>query len=151
MTTLREQDRGLRAVARVREVRERDSRLGLMRAAEEHRARLREAGQLDELVRDHAIAISAEGRPLSDWAARRSGLLALTAAAQRAHDGAAAAGVLRTAADEYWRRDRTRLRAVAHLLELREQARRRAVAAAEARELDDIGGQLWLRAQEERS
>jgi flagellar protein FliJ len=150
MSARREQDRGLRAVARVREVRERDSRLGLMRAAAEHQAKVREAEQLDELVRGHAAAISADGRPVSDWAARRSGLVALTAAAGRAHDGVAAAAVLRTAADEYWRRDRTRLRAVAHLLELREDARRRVVAAAEARELDDIGGQLWLRAHGER-
>jgi flagellar export protein FliJ len=148
MTALRDQDRGLKAVARVREVRERDSRLGLIRATNEHRVRLREAEQLDEIVRSHAKGIATDGRPVTDWAARRSGLVALTAEAGRARDGVAAAAVLRTAAEEYWQRDRTRLRAVAHLLELREDARRSAIAAAEARELDDIGGQLWLRARE---
>jgi flagellar protein FliJ len=150
MSTRQEQDRGLRAVARVREVHERDSRLGLVRAAAEHGARRREAAQLDELVRGHAAAISAEGRALSDWAARRSGLVALTEASRRAQDAVASAATLRTAAEEHWRLDRTRLRAVAHLLELREESRRRAAAAAEARELDDIGGRLWLRAREER-
>jgi hypothetical protein len=133
----------------VREVRERDSRLGLVRAADEHRVLLRQAEQLAENVRGHAESIHSDGRPVSDWAARRRELVVLTAEAGRARDGAAAAEVLRTAAEEYWRRDRTRLRAVAHLLELREDERQRAIAAAETRELDDIGGQLWLRNREE--
>src|SRR4051794_23654363 len=128
MSALREQDRGLRAVARVREVRERDSRLGLVRAAEEHRARLREAEELDESVRGYATGTEADGRPATDWAARRGSLVVLTAAASAARDGAAAAAVLRTAAEEFWRRDRTRLRAVGHLLDVREDARRRAIS-----------------------
>lgn len=144
-----DQDRGLRAVARVREVRERDSRIGLMRAASEHRERQRVAAQLEAVVRDHTDAISADGRPVTDWAARRSGLLALAESVRRAQDGVAAAALLRTSADEHWRRDRTRLRAVEHLLELRADARRRELAAATARELDDIGGQLWLRRRQE--
>jgi flagellar protein FliJ len=143
----RDEDRGLRAVARVREVRERDSRIGLVHAIEEHRVKQVEAEQLDEVVEAHTAAISADGRTVSQWAAQRSGLVAIASAARRAFDQADAAWVLRTSAQEHWQRDRTRLRAVEHLLELREDARRRETARAVARELDDIGGQLWLRTQ----
>ncbi|HCB04015.1 MAG TPA: hypothetical protein DEQ43_07180 [Nocardioides bacterium] len=140
-------DPGLRAVARVREVRERDSRLGLRQAADEHRRRQLQADELDRVVREHAAAGSAAGQGLPEWAARRSSLIALAAAARRAHDEVDAAAVLKASAQEHWQRDHARLAAVEHLLELRAEERRAERARAAARELDDIGGQAWLRGQ----
>ena len=141
-------DRGLRAVARVREVRERDSQLGLRHAAEEHRARQLRADELDRIVQAHAAAGSAEGQALPEWAAQRRALMALASAARSAHDDADAAARLKASAHEHWQRDRARLGAVEHLLELRAAEHRAEVARAVARELDDIGGQAWLRRRE---
>ena len=141
-------DRGLRAVARVREVRERDSRLGLRQAADEHRRRQLQAEELDRVVREHAQAGSAQGQGLPEWAAQRGALIALAAAARRAHDEAEAAAVLKASAQEHWQRDHARLGAVEHLLELRADERRAQHTRAVARELDDIGGQAWLRRRE---
>ena len=141
-------DRGLRAVARVREVRERDSRLGLRHAADEHLARQQKADELDRIVREHADAGSADGQGLPGWATQRHALMALAAAARKAHDEVDAAARLKAAAHEHWQRDRARLGAVEHLLGLRADERRAEVAHAVARELDDIGGQAWLRRRE---
>jgi flagellar FliJ protein len=141
-------DRGLSAVARVREVRERDSRLGLRRAAEEHRSREQRAEELERLVREHAAAGSPAGQGLPEWAAQRRALMALAAAARRAHDEVDAAARLKASAHEHWQRDHARLGAVEHLLELRADERRAERARAVARELDDIGGQAWLRRRE---
>ncbi len=141
-------DRGLSAVARVRAVRERDSRLGLRHAADEHRARELRAEELDRLVREHADAGTAAGQELPGWAAQRQALMALAAAARKAHADVAAAARLKAAAHEHWQHDRARLGAVEHLLGLRADERRAEVARAVARELDDIGGQAWLRRRE---
>ncbi|MBJ7359161.1 hypothetical protein [Nocardioides sp.] len=141
-------DRGLRAVARVREVRERDSRLGLLRASEEHRAQEQRAEELDQTVRLRAADGAPQGQGLPQWAEQRRALMALAAAAGRAHADAEAAARLKASAHEHWQRDRARLGAVEHLLGLRAQARHEELERAAARELDDIGGQAWLRRRE---
>jgi flagellar protein FliJ len=141
-------DRGLHAVARVREVRERDSRVGLVHADREHRAALATVAELEGLVADHAAPLAAaDGVPAAEWAARRTVLGSVAAAARRSHRDAEAAATVRTAAEEHWRSDRSRLRAVELLLERRADERRAEAARAEARLLDDLGGQRWLRAQ----
>lgn len=142
-------DRGLHAVARVREVRERDSRLGLVHADREHREALAAASELEGLVADHAAPLAAaDGVPAGEWAARRAVLGSVAAAARRSRRDAEAAATVRTAAEEHWRSDRSRLRAVELLLERRADERRAEAARAEARLLDDLGGQRWLRAQQ---
>jgi len=141
-------DPGLKAVARVREVRERDSQLGLRTAAAEHRSRQLRAEELDGIVQQHAAAANAEGQGLLDWAAQRGALMALSSAARTAHADVDAAARLRAAAHDHWQQDRARLGAVEHLLELRAAERRAELARAVARELDDIGGQAWLRRRE---
>jgi hypothetical protein len=139
-----DRDRGLAAVERVREVRERDSRLGLRDAAEEHRARELAAERLDETVRRQDAA-GLDQMGLAEFAGRRRAVLALAGAAREAHRNARAAARLKAAADEHWQRDRARLRAVQHLLELRAEAWQAEAARTVARELDDIGTRLWLR------
>jgi flagellar export protein FliJ len=148
VTSRHEDDRGLGAVARVRGVRERDSLFGLQRASEEHHAHQVRADQLDETVQQHAASGAPHGQGLPEWAAQRRALMALAGAAHTAHDEVAAAARLKATAHGHWQRDRARLRAVEHLLELRAEARRADLARAEARELDDIGGQSWLRRRE---
>ncbi len=148
MSARHEHDRGLVAVARVRDVRERDSLFGLRRASEEHDARQVRADQLDETVRQHAASGAPAGQPLPEWAAQRRALVSLATAARSAHDDVAAAARLKATAHGHWQRDRARLRAVQQLLEHRAEARRAELARTEARELDDIGGQAWLRRRE---
>ncbi|QIG42464.1 hypothetical protein G5V58_06485 [Nocardioides anomalus] len=143
-------DRGLAAVARVREVREQDSRMGLVHADREHRAVVARAEELDHLVDTHQAA-AGEPLPAGQWAAQRTVLGTVAAAARRTHREADAAGVVRTAAQEHWQQDRSRLRAVETLLERRAEARRAEAARAEGRLLDDLGAQRWLRAREEQA
>jgi flagellar FliJ protein len=144
----RERDRGLGAVERVREVRDRDSQLGVRQAAVEHEARQRAAERLDATLSEHAAASTVD-QGASEFAVRRQALLALASAARRAEQEVAAAERLKAAAQEHWRRDRARLRAVQYLLELRAEAWQAQVDRATARELDDIGSRRWLRGRAE--
>ena len=138
-------DRALAAVRRVREARERDSRYGLARAlaersrreqvAEQAAERLRAAGTVrDGDLADFRVQI-ARGAWLADDASatRRSAEQAATVAAEAGHR---------------WQRDRTATRVVELLLERHAEQRRAEQARAEAREVDDIAGQRWLRGRD---
>ena len=149
MSARRDRDRGLRAVERVREVRDRDSQLGLRQAGAEHLARQAAAARLRDTVDEHAAASALPDQGISDFAAGRQVLMALGAAVHRADADVEAAAHLKASAHEHWQRDRARLRAVRHLLELRAEAWDAESARAVARELDDIGGRLWLRTRGE--
>ncbi|MDN4173558.1 flagellar FliJ family protein [Nocardioides sp. SOB77] len=136
-------DRGLRAVARVREVRERDSRLGLQRAAQEQREH---AAALATLQAE--LAARAEDPAAADaatYVARRASLQSLGAAVGGARGRLDSAEVVRAAADAHWQVDHTRLSAVEGLLEGRADARRAEALREEAKELDDAAGRQWLR------
>jgi flagellar protein FliJ len=135
-------DAGLKAVARVRGVRERDSRIGLQQALAitAGRENAQDAAQrrLDE-------APAFVHGSSTDYHAQRAALAALAAAVRRTEELAASS---RTASEEArwrWQRDRSRLRAVESLLERRAEARRADVLRREGHELDDIAGRLWLR------
>ena len=136
-------DAGMRAVARVRGVREQDSRLGLGRAFDDER----------EAVRRHAaVCEQLAATPVPEGSL--AGFLAGRAAGQRlatetslARDGVEAARTVTTAAREHWRRDHTRLAAVELLLERRAEVRRAERARREAAEIDDLVAARWLRAR----
>lgn len=142
-------DRGLRAVARVREVRERDSRLGLQRALLEQQQHADALTALeDELATRAARADQAGQSAPTDTAAyvaQRAGLQSLGLAVGGARGRLASAEVVRAAADAHWQADHTRLSAVEGLLEGRAEVRRTEVLQAEAKELDDAAGRQWLR------
>lgn len=136
-------DAGMRAVARVRGVREQDSRLGLARAS----------ADLHEAVRrlDAFVARLAETRdpevadPVSFAAARTVAAgAALDVGASRA--ALASASTLHLAAREHWQRDQTRLAAVELLLERRAEQRRAERLRRERVEVDDLVSARWLRA-----
>ena len=135
-------DAGMRAVARVRGVREQDSRLGLQQAvAEEH-----EAGRHLTLLEDRlASAEDSTGADLATFLAVRVGHQALAADIARSRMAVATARTVTASARDHWQRDKTRLSAVELLLERRAEERRAEQARREARDLDDVVAQRWLR------
>lgn len=135
-------DRGLRAVARVRDVRERDSRIGLQQALGEQAALQARLDELEESVRAHGSFVAGE---LGQFVALRRSLDALRGAAAETREETDAAAVLTASARAHWHRDKTRLSAVEGLLERRAEERRADASAQEARELDDVAGRMWLR------
>jgi len=138
------EDRGLHAVTRVRQVRERDSRLGLMQALET--ARQREVTA--EAKRERLAATPPfECGGTAGFVAERAALAAMATEVRVAVDEAAASRNVSDEARRRWQQDRTRLRAVELLLERRADRRRAEAERRESHELDDVAGRLWLRRQ----
>jgi flagellar protein FliJ len=141
-----EEDRGLRAVRRVREVRENDSRFGLSVALAS--VRDRDA----EVQRARARLETAEGFALgsvSDFRShvdRLSGLVALESVATTR---AQASRTVAAEAQRRWQQDRRQVRVVDLLLERRALARAEERARREQAQLDDLASQGWLRAQQQ--
>ena len=140
--TRRGRDRGLHAVARVREVRERDSRLGLQQARREQEARERRLAQLEDAVREHGSFVSGDMR---QFVALRASLAALRQVTTQARAELDAAVLVATSAQAHWQGHHTQLSAVESLLERRADDRRVEAGKADAHELDDVAGRLWLR------
>ena len=135
-------DPGLRVVARVRAVRERDSRLGLVTAlAEEETARSRVA----DLEQQLSSVGTHDAGPLSAFAARQRAVAALSHALGAARDAWDNTRLVAMAARDRWHADRTRLAAVESLLERRADARLVERQRREGRELDAIAEELWRR------
>ena len=137
-----EHDRGLRAVARVREVRERDSRLGLLHAL----------GR----VRDHEARVESLGRALDAAASRSFGTLveftdsrrmlrAMAEALTAAEHDLESSRVVALQAHTRWQADKAAVRAIEHLLDERARLRAEEQVRVENREIDDIVSRLHLR------
>lgn len=135
-------DRGLAAVARVREIREQDSRIGLRIARTDAATAQQEAGRLGAQLA-HATLPEATSPGL--LLAHTTALAVLGTAGREARDAAAAAERLATDAHAYWSRDRARMAAVEHVLAARVARRRAEAQRREAVESDDLAAQLWLR------
>lgn len=139
--TAHPEDRGLGAVARVRGVREQDSRIGLQQAV----GRLRTLEEQATTVRAGLEAARFPGGTGGQFLAHRNALRAQGELLLEVEGAAAVARTVELSARERWQGDRSRVRAVATLLERRAAARRSEADRAEARELDDIAARLWLR------
>lgn len=139
-----EVDRGMLAVRRARSVRERDSRVGLQQALQEHQQRRRHLTTLQDRL---AEASAWQEGDISSYLARRHGLLALGDAIVRATEQVDAAQQIADSAHAHWSHDKVRLSAVESLLERRAEVRRAERARREAAELDDIAAQLWIRSR----
>lgn len=139
-------DAGMRAVARVRSVRESDSRVGLQTALLESRTA---QGRVDDL-RDRITAAGgfATGSA-AEFLALRASLSALGDVLIAAEAHLDESRTISEAAYARWQHDRTRLAAIEMLLDRRAAARRAERDRAEARELDDIAAQRWLSQQRE--
>lgn len=135
-------DRGMHAVARVREVRERDSRLGLLQAlgrVREHEARVDDLGQaLDD-------AASQSVGTLTEFTVSRRMLQAMAEALMIAEHELEASRVVALDAHSRWQADKAAVRAIEHLLDERARLRAEERARVEVREIDDIVGRLHLR------
>jgi flagellar export protein FliJ len=140
---MREVDAGLKAVRRVRGVREQDSRQGLQQANAEVRVAEGALARLAESLNDDrspgAVA------PAGDFVAVRSALTALSGRISTARDGLDLSRSVADAALVHWQADHARVRAVEHLLQRRAEERQREAERREARELDDLAAQRWLR------
>lgn len=135
-------DRGLGAVARVREVRERDSRLGLVAALADLRAREARVGELEAALREHGSFVSGD---MATFVALRESLTALRESLVAERSRLDVARTVAVDADAHWQADRSRLGAVEGLLERRADERRLERRRAEDRELDEMATQGWLR------
>jgi flagellar protein FliJ len=135
-------DAGMLAVARVRSVRERDSRLGLQQAMDEQR---RHEAHLTELGRRLDDAMRFDGGSVASFLSVRAGYQALTHEIGSVTAEVQSARTITESARDHWRRDKTRLSAVERLLERRAEERRAERRRLEARELDDIVSQRWQR------
>jgi flagellar export protein FliJ len=146
VVSARPHDPGLRVVARVRGVRERDSRLGLATALAEEQAagdRVTDLEQRLAAVEDHGTG------SLAEFAARQRTVTALAEALGAAREAWRTARVVATAARESWHADRTRLAAVESLLERRADARALDRRRRDSKEMDAIAEELWRRGERE--
>jgi flagellar export protein FliJ len=135
-------DAGMLAVARVRAVRERDSRLGLQQAMDEQR---RHEQSLVELGRRLDEALRFDAGTVANFLNVRAGYHALTEQIGAATAELQTARTITESARDHWRRDKTRLSAVELLLERRSDERRAEQRRREVRELDDLIAQRWQR------
>jgi flagellar export protein FliJ len=132
----------LAVVARVRRVREEDSRYGVQLATHEvQEARVR------LLALDQRLTVLGQ-QPVASAGALvslRTGLLALGDAVREAQAEAESAELLALAAQERWQQDRLRLRTIEMLQERRAEAARVERTRAEAKLQDEVATQLWRR------
>lgn len=138
------QDAGLQAVARVRNVRETDSRIGLRTAWQETRAAQH---RVDDLRGQLEKADDFSTGSAASFLTLRNSLQVLGDVLIAAESERDSSQLISDTAYARWQLDRTRLAAVENLLERRAAARRAEADRQEARELDDIATQRWLREQ----
>ncbi|RLV48776.1 hypothetical protein D9V37_13725 [Nocardioides mangrovicus] len=133
---------GLEAVARVRRVREEDSRYGLLMAEREVNRAGEQVARLDRQLTSHGTTTVSSAGELVQL---RQGLLALGELLQQAREDLESAQNVSLSARAHWQADRTRLRSIEMLQERRRDEARAERARAEARSQDEVATQLWLR------
>ncbi|MGB7983366.1 MAG: flagellar FliJ family protein [Candidatus Nanopelagicales bacterium] len=138
------EDRGLQAVARVRGVRERDSKTGLQQAGRIVDERVAE---LDGRRRQLAGASGFDAGSGGEFLSRRAELSSMADAASAAAEHVELGRSVAAQALGRWQHDRSRLRAVELLAERRAQRLREDRMRAEVRDLDEVAGSSWLRKQ----
>ena len=137
-------DRGLHAVARVRENTERASRVALERAmgsVREHEAQLRRREA--DLAAAERFAIG----NVADFQLAHRAAVFLVLSVRGAERALSESHMVAMEAHTVWSRDKAQLRAVELLLERREQRRRDERERLERNELDEMAGRAWTRAR----
>jgi flagellar export protein FliJ len=135
-------DRGLEAVRRVREARERDSRIGLQQALTSAQERETDAAT----ARRRLAAVPAfDAGTAADYRAHALFGRALAENADEKQEQARRSATIAAEARRRWARDRQAMRMVELLLERRAEERRAERARREAADLDDLATQGWLR------
>ncbi|MFC6154123.1 flagellar FliJ family protein [Nocardioides yefusunii] len=143
MSAATDADRGMRAVLRARAVRERDSRIGLQQALGVCRTHQETIDHLHGMLADTDGMFTDAGA----YRTARTSLLwvgeAITSEQAKLESAQQVADVAR----DHWRADKVRLSAVENILERRAEERRVERAHRERTALDDVAGQLWIRAR----
>lgn len=129
-------------MARVRGVREHDSRLGLQLALAEQQTLEERVGSLNDRLA--ALPGTAAGTP-AEILFFRAGTAALGAHLREAREEASSHHTVVEGARARWQADKASLSAVEHLLARRAEKRRLERAKAEAKELDDLASVRWAR------
>jgi flagellar export protein FliJ len=132
----------MRAVARVREVRERDSRIGLLQALTTVRIREEELAALRGALDEAAQRVEGD---LDGYAASRRLLTGMAVGVREAEHRLEGSRTVAAEAHARWQADKARVRAIEQLLERRVTRRAEEAARAEVREIDDIVGRLQAR------
>ena len=135
-------DSHLRVVARVRSVRERDSRIGLVTALTEERTAAARVDTLQEGLTSmppHTVG------DVVAFSYRQQQVDSIGRALMAARSAQQAAAVVALSARQHWETDRTSLAAVQSLIERREAARRQELQRREAREMDAVAEEMWRR------
>lgn len=132
-------------MARVRGVREQDSRQGLQLAAAEQQARHDRVVELSQRLTGAPAHLA--GSP-ADVLSLRMALGFLGEEIRHARTDEEQGRLLVDTARARWEHDKAELGAVEKLLERRAARRRAEAAKAEAKENDDIAAQRWQRARE---
>ncbi|GAA3531200.1 flagellar FliJ family protein [Nocardioides daeguensis] len=135
-------DRGLAAVARVREVRETDSRIGLQRVLAEEVAVRARLGSLEAGIASAPVPAVTTAAELVSARTRLAHVGILVGETRKQ---AATAEVVTADTRARWGADRARLAAVEHLLERRAARRRTEAERRAARDADDLAAQRWAR------
>jgi flagellar FliJ protein len=140
----RTHDRGLHAVRRVREARERDSRIGLQQALAGTRQRQAEAERAREQLENAPRFGSGSA---DDFRGHTRLLQALADTVTEKTEQLRTSRTVDAEANRRWGLDRQAVRTVELLLERRAEERREVRARHEAADLDELAAQAWLRNQ----
>ena len=135
-------DRGLTAVRRVREARERDSRVGLQQALAATRHREAEA---DVSRARLEVAPSFSSGTAEEYRAHTRLVRALAESVVEKEEAVRRSTTVAEEARHRWGLDRQAVRTVELLLERRAQERRADRARRESADLDELAAQGWLR------
>jgi flagellar export protein FliJ len=135
-------DRGLAAVRRVREARERDSRAGLQQALAETRQR---AAAAEASRARLATAPTFDTGTAEDYRAYTRLVRALAESVVETEEAVRRSTTVTEEARRRWGLDRQAVRTVELLLERRAAERRADRARREAADLDELAAQGWLR------
>jgi flagellar biosynthesis chaperone FliJ len=137
-------DPGLAAVARVREMKERNSRITLERTLRSvHEREL----ELRRRQADLATANDFREGVAADFLIARQAITFMVQGIREAELAFVSSQEEAGQAHAHWAKDKTQLRAVEMLLERRGATRREERERREVRELDDVAGRLWTRKQ----
>lgn len=136
------QDRGLKVVRRVREARERDSRIGLVQALAVTRQRETDAVAARDRLEStlpFEVGTAAEFRTYNQL------VQALADAVTVKEELLRTSRTVAEEANRRWGLDRQSVRTVELLLERRVEERRAVLARREAADLDELASQAWQR------
>jgi len=135
MSRATEADRGMRAVLRVRGVRERESRIRLVHALDAVRHHENEVARHQHAL---ALAVRPTEGTVADFVSARNLLAGMAAAIKEAEQQLAASRAAAAEAHQRWQADKAQVRAVELLLEERAARRADERRRAEVREVDDV-------------